>query len=163
MPVQPIDAPAADHTVVGQHPPQRLARIQQLRGLTLLCTLTLIVLGLAWETKLAPLPGGTGALAIKALPLTLALAGLLKHKLYTFRWLSMLVLLYFTEGIVRGTNEHGLSQQLAWAEIALSVIVFAACSIYVRLRLRVKKEADALAAVQAQTAAHPHAADPALS
>lgn len=143
MPVQPIDAPAADHAIVGQHPPERLALISRCRAATLVCTLLLIVLGLAWELKLAPLKGGTGALAIKVLPLSLALAGLLKHKLYTFRWLSMLVLLYLTEGVVRGTTEAGLSQQLAWAETALSLIIFTGCALYVRLRLKVKKEADA--------------------
>jgi uncharacterized membrane protein len=148
MPVQPIDAPAADHAILGQHPPERLAVIVRWRWVTLGCTLALIVLGLAWELNLAPLKGGTGALAIKVLPLTLALAGLLKHKLYTYRWLSMLILLYFTEGVVRGTTEQGLSQQLAWAEIVLSFVVFVACAVYVKLRLRVKKEADATAAAK---------------
>lgn len=146
MPVQPIDAPAADHSILGQHPPERLALIGKWRAATLFCTVALIVLGLAWELQLAPLKGGTGALAIKVLPLSLAIAGLLKHKMYTFRWLSMLVLLYFTEGVVRGTTDQGLSQYLAWIETALSVVVFVGCSVYVRLRLRVKKEADALAA-----------------
>ena len=116
----------------------------------LLSTVALIALGMAWELYLAPLKGGTGALAWKVLPLTLALAGLLKHKLYTFRWLSMLILLYFTEGVVRGTTEGGVSQWLAWIETALSVTVFVGCSVYVRLRLRVKKEADARQAVAPQ-------------
>jgi uncharacterized membrane protein len=69
--------------------------------------------------------------------LSFALTGLLKHKLYTYRWLSLLVWLYFTEGVVRATGDHGLSQQLAIAETALSVTLFAACAMYVRLRLRV--------------------------
>jgi uncharacterized membrane protein len=47
-----------------------------------------------------------------------------------------------------GTTEQGLSQQLAWAEIVLSVVVFVACAVYVKLRLRVKKEADATAAAK---------------
>jgi uncharacterized membrane protein len=145
MPVQPIDAPAADHAVLGSHPPERLARIVALRNLCLGCVLGLIVLGMAWELVLAPLKGGTGALAWKALPLTFALPGLLKHRMYTFRWLSMLILLYFTEGVVRGTTESGTSQVLAWVEIALSLIVFVGCSVYVRLRLMVKKEAGATA------------------
>ncbi|HET8869119.1 MAG TPA: DUF2069 domain-containing protein [Aquabacterium sp.] len=97
----------------------------------------LIVLGLVWELKLAPLPGGSGALALKVLPLTFALSGLLKHRLHTYRWLSLLVWLYFTEGIVRATSEHGLPQQLAIVETTLSVSLFCACALYVRLRLRV--------------------------
>ncbi|MEY4428021.1 MAG: hypothetical protein RLZZ182_710 [Pseudomonadota bacterium] len=143
MPVQPIDAPAADHAVLGSHPPERLARIIALRNLCLGCVLGLMALGLAWELVLAPLKGGTGALAWKVLPLAFAVTGLLKHRMYTFRWLSMLILLYFTEGVVRGTTDTGLSQQLAWVETALSLAVFVACSVYVRLRLRVKKEAQA--------------------
>ena len=145
MPVQPIDAPAADHAVLGSHPPERLARIVALRNLCLGCVLGLIALGMAWELVLAPLKGGTGALAWKVLPLTFALPGLLKHRMYTFRWLSMLILLYFTEGVVRGTTEGGMSQALALLETALSLAVFVACSVYVRLRLKVKKEADAAA------------------
>ena len=146
MPVQPIDAPAADDAILGAHPPERLRLISLCRTVTLASTVTLIVLGLAWELYLAPLKGGTGALAWKVLPLTLVLAGVLKHKLYTYRWLSMLVWLYFTEGIVRGTTEGGMSRALALAELALSVAIFVACAVYVRLRLKVKKEHDALAA-----------------
>jgi uncharacterized membrane protein len=138
MPVQPLDAPAADNTVIGQHPPERLAKIGALRAATLFATLALIVLGLLWELKLAPLPGGSGgALALKVVPLTLAIAGLLKHKLYTFRWLSLLVWLYFTEGVVRASGDHGLSQVLAFIEVGLSVLLFVATTVYVRLRLRV--------------------------
>lgn len=138
MPVQPIDAPAADDSVVGQHPPERLKQIATLRALTLGCTLGLIVLGLAWELWLAPVPGGSGgALALKVIPLTLVIAGLLKHRLYTFRALSLLVLLYFTEGVVRATGDHGWSQGLAVAETVLSVSLFALTNVYVRVRLKV--------------------------
>ncbi|HEX5311572.1 DUF2069 domain-containing protein [Aquabacterium sp.] len=131
------DNQAPESLIVGEHPPERRRTIEHLRIVSLLCVVGLIVLGLAWELKLAPLAGGTGALAFKVLPLTLALSGLLKHRLYTYRWLSLLVWLYFTEGVVRATSDHGLSQQLAIIETALSVALFAACAIYVRLRLRV--------------------------
>lgn len=146
MPVQPLDAPAANHDIVGAHPPERLRQIALWRALALLSTVGLVVLSLAWELKLAPLPGGSGALAWKALPLCLALAGLLKHKLYTFRWLSLLVWLYFTEGIVRGTTDKGLSQALALGELALSVLLFVSCALYVRLRLKVTRGTPAVAA-----------------
>lgn len=132
----PIDAPLQDD-FVAQHPPERLQRIQQLRALCLTLLLGLIVLGLAWELKLAPLPGGTGALAIKVLPLCLAVIGMAKHRMYTFRWVSLLVWLYFTEGVVRGTSDTGVSQICGWIEIALSTALFIGCSVYVRLRLKV--------------------------
>ena len=131
------DTPAPADAIIGQHPPERLRLIEQLRWISFASVVALIILGLLWELKLAPLPGGSGALAIKVLPLSFALTGLLKHKFYTYRWLSLLVWLYFTEGVVRATGDHGLSQQLAIAETALSVTLFAACAMYVRLRLRV--------------------------
>lgn len=139
MPVQPIDAPAATDAIVGRHAPERLRQVASLRALTLGCTVGLIVLGLAWELWLAPLPGGSGgALALKVLPLTLTISGLLKHKLYTFRALSLLVWLYFTEGVVRATGvDQGWSQWLAFVETLLSVLLFAATTSYVRLRLKV--------------------------
>ncbi|MFT3665345.1 DUF2069 domain-containing protein [Piscinibacter sp.] len=103
--------------------------------------LGLIVLGLAWELFLAPTGGGM--LALKVLPLTLALAGLLKRRLYTYRWVSLLVWLYFAEGVVRATTEHGLSAQLALLEVVLALALFAACALHVRSRLRGAKEATA--------------------
>lgn len=98
--------------------------------------LALIVLGLAWELWLAPLREGGSWWAIKVLPLTLPLAGLLKHRMYTYRWLSLLVWLYFTEGIVRATSESGLSMGLAWGQVVLCVLLFTACALHVRLRLK---------------------------
>ena len=98
--------------------------------------LGLIVLGLAWELWLAPLrPGGSWA-AIKVLPLCIPLAGLLRNRMYTYRWVSLLVWLYFTEGVVRAASEHGPSQALAALEVVLCLLLFAACAAHVRWRLR---------------------------
>jgi uncharacterized membrane protein len=108
-----------------------------------LCTVALIVLGLAWELRLAPLPGGSGgALALKVLPLTFVIGGLVTHRMRAYRALSLLIWLYFTEGVMRGVTDRGLSQQLAWTEIALSVLLFVACAVYVRLRLKVLPPKD---------------------
>lgn len=123
-------------TGLGQHPASRLRAIQAVRWVAFGSVVGLIVLGLLWELKLAPLKGGTGMLALKVLPLTFGLAGLLKHRMYTFRWLSLLVWLYFTEGAMRATSDTGLSQILAGVEVVLSLSLFTACAVYVRLRLR---------------------------
>jgi uncharacterized membrane protein len=138
-PALPHPASALDELdpILGRHPPERRRLIERLRLLNIVSLLGLIVLGLAWELWLAPLKGGTGALAIKVLPLTLGIAGLFKHKLYTSRWLSMLVLLYFTEGVLRATTEQGASRILAIAEVVLSVVLFSGCAVYVRQRLKV--------------------------
>jgi uncharacterized membrane protein len=98
--------------------------------------LALMLLCVAWELWLAPLrPGGTW-LALKALPLCLPLAGLLKRRMYTYRWVSLVVWLYFTEGVVRAWSDPAPSCWLALLEIALCLSLFAACTLHVRWRQR---------------------------
>lgn len=92
----------------------------------------LILLCLAWEIFLAPLRPGGSLLFLKALPLALALRGVLKGRLYTYQWASMLVLLYFMEGIMRGMGDDGLSGRLGWLEVLLSTVFFVAALCYVR-------------------------------
>ena len=133
----PDQEPADPDTFIAHHPPERRATIERLRLLCVASLVSLIGLGVAWELWLAPLPQGTGMLALKVLPLCLGVAGLLKHRLYTYRWLTLLIWLYFTEGVVRVTGDAGPSQILAGIEVALSVVLFTACSVYIRLRLRV--------------------------
>src|SRR4051812_39505315 len=83
----------------------------------------LIALSVGWEMWLAPIrPGGSPVIAaVKALPLCIPLAGLLRRRMYTYRWLSLLVWLYFAEGVVRAWSESGLSAQLAMLEVALAL------------------------------------------
>jgi uncharacterized membrane protein len=95
--------------------------------------LGLIILGLAWELFLAPT--GQKTLALKVLPLTLPLAGFLKRRMYTYRWVSLFVWIYFTEGVVRAASDVGISRVLAGIEIALCLALFAACLVHVRWRL----------------------------
>ena len=118
-------------------PPHAVVRAT--RALAVGSLIGLIALGLAWELWLAP----TGArwLAFKVLPLVIPLAGLLKHRLYTYRWVSLLVWLYFTEGIVRATGlprgaPADLGVALAWGQVLLCTLLFIACAAHVRWRLR---------------------------
>ncbi len=99
----------------------------------LACLVSLIALCLAWELWLSPT--GSGTLALKALPLLACLAGLLRHRMYTYRWLSLLLWLYVMEGLVRATSERGLGQALAILEVVLCVLLFAICGFYIRRRL----------------------------
>ena len=96
----------------------------------------LIVLGLAWELWLAPLRPGGSWLALKVLPLCIPLAGILKNRMYTYRWVSLVVWLYFIEGVVRAWSDRGASALLAAVEIVLCLALFTACVLHVRLRLR---------------------------
>jgi uncharacterized membrane protein len=97
--------------------------------------LGLIVLGLVWELWLAPLRPGGSWLVLKVLPLCVPLAGLLRHRMYTYRWVSLMVWLYFIEGVVRAYSDRGLSAQLALIEVVLCLVLFAACVLHVRKRL----------------------------
>jgi uncharacterized membrane protein len=97
--------------------------------------LGLIVLALAWELVLAPLRPGGSWLVLKALPLCIPLAGLLKNRMYTYRWVSLVVWLYFIEGVVRAWSDKAPSNYLAMLEIALCITLFVACTAHVRLRL----------------------------
>jgi uncharacterized membrane protein len=94
---------------------------------------SLIALCLAWELWLAPLRPGGSLIALKALPLVLPLPGILAGKRYTYQWSSMLILAYFAEGTTRGWSEAGIPRILSFAEIALSLIFFAAAVTYARL------------------------------
>lgn len=101
-------------------------------GIAAASLIALIFLGLAWELWLAPLRPGGSLLALKILPLMAPLFGILRGKVYTYQWTSMLVLAYFAEGAVRAWSDRGLSAQLALAEVALALVCFTACILYVR-------------------------------
>lgn len=108
--------------------------VRRTRNLAVACLVALIVLGLAWELWLAPT--GRGTLALKVLPLVVPLAGLLKRRMYTYRWVSLLVWIYFAEGVVRATSEPAPGAWLALIEVVLCLLLFVACATHVRWRLK---------------------------
>ena len=95
--------------------------------------ITLIALCMAWELWLAPQRAGGSWLVLKVLPLLAPLFGILRGKRYTHRWVTLLVIAYFVEGVVRAYTDKGLSAQLACIEIALTVALFASAIAYVRI------------------------------
>lgn len=107
--------------------------------------LGLIVLSLCWELWLAPLRPGGSWMVLKALPLSIPLVGLLKHRMYTYRWVSLVVWLYFTEGVVRAWSDKAPSNYLAMVEVALCLLLFVACALHVRWRQKAAKAAIAAA------------------
>jgi uncharacterized membrane protein len=125
-------------------PPSSVPRhVHATQALTVAGVLALMALCVAWELWLAPLrPGGT-LLALKALPLALPLAGLLKRRMYTYRWLSLMIWLYCTEGLVRATSDAAPSSYYAWAEVLLCLLIFTACTLHIRLRLKDAKASTA--------------------
>ncbi|WP_240788523.1 DUF2069 domain-containing protein [Ramlibacter henchirensis] len=109
------------------------SELRRIRALAVGSLSGLIVVGLAWELWLAPLP--TRLWAVKVLPLFIPLAGLLRYRMYTYRWVSLLVWLYFTEGLVRGLNDLPPARWLAFLQVLFSLALFAACALHVRTRL----------------------------
>ena len=121
-----LGAPSLEHT----------ARLKKIQWLAVGSLLGLIVLCLAWELWLAPIRPGGSWLAVKALPLCLPLAGLLKNRMYTYRWVSLMVWLYFAEGAMRAYSDRAPSNYLAMIEVLLCVLLFTACALHVRVRLK---------------------------
>ena len=95
-------------------------------------TLALIGVLILWEAWLAPVRAGGSWLVLKALPLALAVPGLLGRRVYTRQWLSLLLPLYAAEGIVRAWSEPGRIRALAAAEIVLAAIAFAMALVVLR-------------------------------
>jgi len=105
--------------------------VEATRWVAFASLLALIVLGLAWELWLVQPPSPW---AVKVLPLCIPVAGILKRRMYTYRWVSLLLWAYVMEGAVRW--REGVPAAL---EVALSLILFAACALHVRVRLRSTK------------------------
>lgn len=113
----------------------------------------LILLGVAWELWLAPIRPGGSLLALKVLPLCLPLAGLLKNRMYTYRWVSLMVWLYFTEGTVRAYSDRAPGNYLGMIEVVLCLLLFTACALHVRVRLRKPAAAPGAATIATDKAA----------
>jgi uncharacterized membrane protein len=106
--------------------------MKALQMLSSISLIGLIFLCLAWELWLAPARPGGSWLVLKTLPLLVPLMGILKGRRYTYQWAPMLLLFYFSEGVMRAWSEKGLSAQLGMAEIVLSVVFFFAAIYYAK-------------------------------
>jgi len=95
--------------------------------------IALIFLNLVWELWLAPLKPGGSWLVLKAVVLLIPLMGILKGRRYTYQWMSMFILLYFTEGIMRAWGDEGMSSTLGMIEVGLSVVFFVAAIGFAKL------------------------------
>ena len=108
--------------------------MKTLQNLSSASLIALIFLCVAWELWLAPIRPGGSWLVLKTLPLLLPMMGILKGRRYTYQWAPMLVLAYFTEGVVRAWSDTGsLSAWLAGAEVVLSGVFFFAAIYYAKL------------------------------
>ncbi|MCP5279618.1 MAG: DUF2069 domain-containing protein [Thiobacillus sp.] len=104
----------------------------QLRNIASASLIGLILLGLAWELWLAPLRPGGSWLVLKIFPLLIPLFGILRGKVYTYRWSTLLIWLYFTEGSVRAWTDAAPSSWLGLMEVVLSLVFFLSAAWYAR-------------------------------
>jgi uncharacterized membrane protein len=111
-------------------PPETTARVAALAAAA--CLIALILLCVAWELFLAPVRPGGSWLVLKAVPLLVALFGILHGKRYTFQWTTLVIWFYLAEGVVRAWTDTGLAARLAMAEIALSLGYFFAAVFFLR-------------------------------
>ena len=129
-------APESVHQArqIALNPCYRVAAFVSLLLLFLLC--------IAWELFLDPLMPGGSVYVLKALPLLFPLYGVYKGNLYTLQWSSMLVLLYFTEGVVRWYSDISTtSSMLGAVETVLALVFFLAAILYVRPAKQAAKRA----------------------
>ena len=93
----------------------------------------LIIWLVLWEVAVAPLHPGGSLLALKAVPLLIPLGGVIKRDIYTLQWSSMVILLYFTEGVVRAwSDKTEASRLMAGGEVVLVIVYFACALLYLR-------------------------------
>jgi len=129
-------APESVHQArqIALNPCYRVAAFVSLLLLFLLC--------IAWELFLDPLMPGGSVYVLKVLPLLFPLYGVYKGNLYTLQWSSMLVLLYFTEGVVRWYSDISTtSSMLGAVETILALVFFLAAILYVRPAKQAAKRA----------------------
>lgn len=104
--------------------------------------IALIMLTLAWEGWLAPVPQAPPGLwlMLKALPLLLPLFGLLAGRPRAFAWAVLLILFYLIEALVLvvARRDFGLDWRsplpYAWLELLLTFTFFLAAIFFLRAR-----------------------------
>lgn len=101
-------------------------------ALAFIAALVLCLHGVYWEWLGAPLRAGGTLLVIKVIPLAACLYGLWLGRLYVLQIVSMLVLLYMSEGVIRGMGDVGASAWHGWIEFTLAWACFFGCILHVR-------------------------------
>lgn len=139
---QPAPSTVSEAAPASVHRAQQVALNPRYRVVAFVSLLLLFLLCIAWELALDPLVPGGSVYVLKALPLLFPLYGVYKGNLYTLQWSSMLVLLYFTEGVVRWYSDiSNTSSMLGAVETILSLAFFLAAILYVRPAKQAAKRA----------------------
>ncbi len=89
----------------------------------LVTSVLLCLLCVAWEWFLAPLRPHGSLMVLKCLPIVWLLPGLYRGANYQLQALSLVILLYYLEGVSR-LFEKGLNPWLAGLELILCSVIF---------------------------------------
>lgn len=106
---------------------------------TSISLILLILLSLSWELWIAPLREGGSWLALKALPLCLPLTGILKKRIYTYQYSSMLILIYFAEACMRLADTAVASRICATVSVLLCIAFFLGCLAFINQQKHTSK------------------------
>jgi uncharacterized membrane protein len=110
-----------------------MAAPDRTRRLAVACVAALAALSVAWELWLAPLRPGGSLLALKALPLAVALPAIARGRVRVYQWWSMLMLVYVAEGAVRALSDPGThGRMLGVLALVLSLAAWFAIVAHVR-------------------------------
>ena len=107
--------------------------------LSTVLAIALITLGVAWETVLDPIRPGGSWLALKVVPLVLALRGLHQGRITTFKWMSLAIWIYVGEALVRIIGLTASERLLAWNSLVLSAGLAITILSGARAQIRIKK------------------------
>ena len=115
-------------------------QIKRLQGLALASYLLLILLVVLWEGWLAPAPKAPPGfwLTLKGLLLLIPLFGMLRDRPRSYLWASLLLMLYFMEGVmlvyVHRGEEFARHNVLPYAlmETILTLVFIASAGFYIR-------------------------------
>ena len=111
-----------------------MSKVKLVRWLTLAGYALLILLLVMWYGVWSPSTFLTKGLVLffLLLPLMFPLIGMLKGKIYTHAWMSMLILFYFIHGVGEAWAIPE-DRSYAIAEIILSLLVYLGSITYVKL------------------------------
>lgn len=105
------------------------------RNVILACHLGLIAVLAVWQWRFAQLPNSVLLIWLVVLfgPLLLALPGVWRGKIYTYKWLTLFVWFYFAYGVTAAYSEV-LVRIPALLVTALSLGLFVGCIRAIKLR-----------------------------
>ncbi len=116
-------------------------RTRARRRLTvLLAGWALVLLCLGWEWSWAPLRAGGSLMLLKAVPMVALLPSLARSRRRAYQWTTLVVLLYFCEGVVRASTDPRPASDLAIIELLLAIVIYVGAILWLRADNAVRRQ-----------------------